>query len=453
MQMTRAEKRALKNRIRNDIKEFLKIQAHYFPDLIHDIKKIMDARNHSYITYEIEVIIFVMILKNICSIESMQEMNEVFNEDTCVKNIYKVLGLEEKDYLPHYVTINECLSRLEHQELEKIRKKMIYSLIRKRSFEQGKFLGEKWLVIVDATQLFSFREKHCDHCLTKTIHRGTEEEKTIYYHQVLEAKLVLGEGMVISLATEFIENSRKDATKQDCELNSFKRLAGKVKKEYPRLPICLLADSLYASDTVFEICRKNKWEFLIRYKEGSIPSIMEEYREITEMGEAGEAVIEKEEIYQRKPNRKQKLKINWVNGLEYKKKPVHVLELKIEREGKKYKEFRWLSSREIEEEQAEEFVETGRKRWLIENEGFNIQKNHRYIITHANSMNYNAMKNHYLITQIADILMQMYENGDKGVKELKYTIKRIAEELLESLRKQKLKTEELLFERMQIRRE
>lgn len=453
MQMTRAEKRALKNRIRNDIKEFLKIQAHYFPDLIHDIKKIMDARNHSYITYEIEVIIFVMILKNICSIESMQEMNEVFNEDTCVKNIYKVLGLEEKDYLPHYVTINECLSRLEHQELEKIRKKMIYSLIRKRSFEQGKFLGEKWLVIVDATQLFSFREKHCDHCLTKTIHRGTEEEKTIYYHQVLEAKLVLGEGMVISLATEFIENSRKDATKQDCELNSFKRLAGNVKKEYPRLPICLLADSLYASDTVFEICRKNKWEFLIRYKEGSIPSIMEEYREITEMGEAGEAVIEKEEIYQRKPNRKQKLKINWVNGLEYKKKPVHVLELKIEREGKKYKEFRWLSSREIEEEQAEEFVETGRKRWLIENEGFNIQKNHRYIITHANSMNYNAMKNHYLITQIADILMQMYENGDKGVKELKYTIKRIAEELLESLRKQKLKTEELLFERMQIRRE
>ena len=453
MQMTRAEKRALKNRIRNDIKEFLKIQAHYFPDLIHDIKKIMDARNHSYITYEIEVIIFVMILKNICSIESMQEMNEVFNEDTCVKNIYKVLGLEEKDYLPHYVTINECLSRLEHQELEKIRKKMIYSLIRKRSFEQGKFLGEKWLVIVDATQLFSFREKHCDHCLTKTIHRGTEEEKTIYYHQVLEAKLVLGEGMVISLATEFIENSRKDATKQDCELNSFKRLAGNVKKEYPRLPICLLADSLYASDTVFEICRKNKWEFLIRYKEGSIPSIMEEYREITEMGEAGEAVIEKEEIYQRKPNRKQKLKINWVNGLEYKKKPVHVLELKIEREGKKYKEFRWLSSREIKEEQAEEFVETGRKRWLIENEGFNIQKNHRYIITHANSMNYNAMKNHYLITQIADILMQMYENGDKGVKELKYTIKRIAEELLESLRKQKLKTEELLFERMQIRRE
>lgn len=450
--MTRAEKRAIKNQLRNAIKEFMRIQAHYFPDLIEDIKSVMDERKQSYVTYEIEVIIFVMILKNICSIESMQEMNETFNEDTCVKNIYRVLGLKEKDYLPHYVTINECLSRLDNGELEKVRKKMIYGIIRKRSFEYGKFLGEKWLVIVDATQLFSFKERHCEHCLTKIINRGTEEERTIYYHQVLEAKLVLGDDMVISLATEFIENPKTNVSKQDCELTSFKRLAEAVKREYPRLPICLLADSLYANDSVFQICRKNKWDYLIRYKEGSIPSIMEEYREIVDMGEMGERILEKEEIYRRKPKLKQKLQMRWVNGLEYKKQPIHVLELKIERAGKIYKQFTWLSSMEIYEDVAEEMAETGRKRWLIENEGFNIQKNHRYMITHANSLDYNAMKNHYLITQIADILMQMYENGDRGVKELKYTIKKISEELLGSLRKQELKTEDLIFEKIQIRR-
>ena len=450
--MTRAEKRAIKNQIRNAIKEFLKIQAHYFSDLIEDIKKIMDERNQSYVTYEIEVIIFVMILKNICSIESMQEMNEAFNEGTCVKNIYRVLGLEEKDYLPHYVTINECLSRLDNQELEKVRKKMVYGIIRKRSFEYGKFLGEKWLVIADATQLFCFKERHCEHCLTKTVNKGTPEEKTVYYHQVLEAKLVSGDGMIISLATEFIENPRANAGKQDCELTSFKRLAETVKREYPRLPICLLADSLYASESVFEICRKNKWDFLIRYKEGGIPSIMEEYREIVNMGEMGERVLEREEIYRRKPNLKQKLHMRWVNGLEYRRHPIHVLELKIERGGKKHQEFTWLGSIEIDDSVAEEMTETGRKRWLIENEGFNIQKNHRYMITHANSLDYNAMKNHYLITQIADILMQMYENGDRGIKELKYTIKKISEELLESLRKQELKAEDLSFEKIQVRR-
>ena len=360
--------------------------------------------------------------------------------------------MEEKDYLPHYVTINECLSKLDNKELEKIRKKMIYGIIRKRSFEYGKFLGEKWLVIVDATQLFSFRERHCEHCLTKTLHKGTPEEKTIYYHQVLEAKLVLGDDMIISLATEFIENPKENASKQDCELTSFTRLAETLKKQYPRLPICLLADSLYANNTVFQICRKNKWDYLIRYKEGSIPSIMEEYREIVSMGEMEESIIETEETYRRKPNLKQRLQIRWVNALEYMKHPIHILELKIERAGKLYKEFRWLSSMEIKASIAEEMVETGRKRWLIENEGFNIQKNHRYVITHANSLNYNAMKNHYLITQIADILMQMYENGDKGIKELKYTIKRISEELLESLRKQELETGDLVFKKMQIRK-
>ncbi len=51
------------------------------------------------------------------------------------------------------------------------------------------------------------------------------------------------------------------------------------------------------------------------------------------------------------------------------------------------------------------------------------------------------MKNPYLITQIADILMQVYENGDRGIKDLEYTIKRISEELQESLWKQKLNTE------------
>lgn len=52
--------------------------------------------------------------------------------------------------------------------------------------------------------------------------------------------------------------------------------------------------------------------------------------------------------------------MRWVNGLEYKKHPMHVLELKIEREGKIYKQFIWLSSMEIYEDVAEEMAETER---------------------------------------------------------------------------------------------
>lgn len=34
----------------------------------------------------------------------------------------------------------------------------------------------------------------------------------------------------------------------------------------PWIPICILRDSLYACGTVFDICKKNKWEFLILFK-------------------------------------------------------------------------------------------------------------------------------------------------------------------------------------------
>jgi len=451
--MTRAEIREIKRTIQNEIKEFLKIQAHYFPNLIRDIKKVMDGRNQSYITYEIEVIIYMMILKNICSIESMQEMNDAFNEDGCVKNLYRILGLEEKDYLPHYVTVNECLSKLDNAELEKIRKSMIYSLIRKKSFDSAKFLGKSWLVIVDATQLFSFRERHCEHCLTKTFNKGTDQESTIYYHQVLEAKIVLADDMVVSIATEFIENETENMTKQDCEINSFKRLAESLKNMFPKLPICILGDSLYACGPVFDICKKNKWEFLIRYKDGSIPTLAEEYQEINKMGENEEEIIEIEQIYKRKPKEKLTHKIKWVNDLYYQGHKVAVMELEVEKNQKKWKEFQWVTSMEVKNRTAEEFAETGRKRWLIENEGFNIQKNYRYIITHANSLDYNAMKNHYLITQLADVLLQLYENGVKGIKVIKRTIEKISEGLLESIQKQQLSEKDFDFKRFQVRKE
>ena len=95
---------------------------------------------------------------------------------------------------------------------------------------------------------------------------------------MLEAKIFFGEKLVASIGSEFIENNGEDRKrqekmsaeeiKQDCETKAFTRLAGRIKKRFPRLPILLLADSLYASKPVMDLCREYKWEFLIRYKKG-----------------------------------------------------------------------------------------------------------------------------------------------------------------------------------------
>lgn len=348
------------------------------------------------------------------------------------------------------MTINEFLGRLDTRGLEKIRKGMIKTLLRRRKFEDARFLGKHWLVIFDATGLFYFSERHCPHCLKKVLHKGTKEEKAIYYHHVLEAKLVLGDGLVISIGTEFIENEAEDVSKNDCETKAFKRLSEKMKKEYSRLPICVLADSLYASEPVFQRCIKdNSWHVLIRYKDGSVPSIAEEYSSLVKAGAAKGLDREIARKYPRKGRALEKHRMEWVPDIDYRGYKLTLLALEVEIEtvktGKKEdKAFQWLTDLKVTGKNAKEFAAVGRGRWKIENEGFNIQKNIRYDIQHANSRDYNAMKCHYLLTQIADILLQLYENGNPGIREAKKGIKKISSDLLKSFG-QRLTEEDILF--------
>jgi len=442
--MSRAKKRELKKNFGKDIVEFLKVQHHFLPDFIDELGKIKDPRNQSYIEYDIEEILYTLVMKNVCSITSMQGMTDEFNNEECARNLCLILGKDEKEFLPHYVTINECLEKLDPEELQRFRQRMITTLLRKRSFENARFLDKHWMVIVDATQLFYFKEKHCNHCLKKTVNKGTPEEKTYYYHNVLEAKVVLGDNLIISIATEFIENESETVKKQDCEIKAFKRLAKQLKKDYPRLPICILGDSLYACEPVFQTCKENHWNYLVRFKDGRIPTLAEDYQAIIKSGENEGKAITETKKYKRKLRENIKHDMKWVSELYYHGHKLTIMELKIENNSKPSGSFQWVTDLQIRGKIAWEFAQAGRKRWQIENEGFNIQKNYRYDIEHANSLDYNAMKNHYLLTQLSDILIQLYENGVKGLREIKRTIKKISSDLLLSLA-QRLTREDISY--------
>ena len=93
-----------------------------------------------------------------------------------------------------------------------------------------------------------------------------------------------------------------------------------------------------------------------------------------------------------------------------------------------------MVSKRINKDIQEEIVKTGRERWKIENKGFNEQKNHGYFIQHVFSENYNAMKNHYLLAQIAHIIRQLMENGIKIYKKHKKKLKDISAKLFELFR-------------------
>lgn len=60
----------------------------------------------------------------------MQEMTRKFNDEKVVENLNTFLGEHEQEYLPHGVTVNEFLERLDPEEREKIQKDIVYSMVR-----------------------------------------------------------------------------------------------------------------------------------------------------------------------------------------------------------------------------------------------------------------------------------------------------------------------------------
>lgn len=439
--MRKKEKRERKKQDRG-IVDFMMVTNHFFHSLREWILEMKDPRNQSYTTYTQADLGYLAILKNVCGQYTMREMEENFNKDTCIETLRIMSGNQRLKEMPHYDTLNYYLERLSPECLSDLRKKMVTSLIRGKQFNRGRLLGKYWRVILDGTGLFYFKEKHCENCLC-TI-RKTDDGKTtkLYYHKVLEAKIVLSDAVIISLGTEFIENEKEDVNKQDCEINAAKRLLRKIKKEYPRLPICIQGDALYATEPFMELCReKCHWEYIFTQKDTRQKKLDESFEWI----KSGEDSTRQTGLC------KEKGKAFYANHVEegIKKQLMNVFEYEYETKDKKGNcqsiRFQWVTSLELRKRNLEEMIHAGRGRWKIENEGFNNQKNGLYRIEHLNSKNSNAMKNHYLLTQISDILMQLYLAWNPYIKELKQTIKNTSSGLLESFRRLPVTAEDVSY--------
>lgn len=387
----------------------------------------MDTRRQEMCTYNREFLLVMGLMLFLLKLGARRQLGFVLDSPEALENLNRLSGcLQER--LADHGTLDHFLGHVPPSELDRLRRLMVHRLIRMKLLDGARLFGH-FLVSIDGTGQLFFREKHCDHCLTKTV-----DGKTQYYHHVLEAKLVTPDGLALSVGTEFIENSDPGATKQDCELKAFARLAPRLKKHFPQLLLCLCLDGLYANGTALSICEQNHWKYFITFKEGSMPAVWKEYQTLLELCPANRKSYTTDQGVNQS--------YAWVEGMEYvddqnRRQRFHAFQCR-EQNGEDKRFFAWLTNFTIRPENVASLGNRGgRCRWKIENQGFNIQKNGGFNLEHAYSIAERQNKNFYVLMQIAHIILQLIEHGSllgADCKRLFGSIRNLARRLAESFR-------------------
>lgn len=419
----------------------MKTVRHFFPGLKDWLRSALDPRDPRFITYPVEYVLACGLLLFLTKLGSRRQLRYQFKTVSFIRNVNLFCGTSCESMLDPD-TLAYLMERLSLEALEGIRHGLIYTLLRNKVFEGERLLGKYFRVAVDGTGHLAFKERHCERCLTQD-----KGGCVLYYHPVLEAKLVTRSGLSLSMATEFIENPGRDMDKQDCERKAFVRLAERLKKDFPQLRICLLMDGLYAGGPIFDLCRRVDWKYIITFKEGSAPAVFRDYEQLKAAGA--------------KPHPHAQGDLSqtywWVNGVDFSGHQVNVLECEEGAPGKEPRRFVWATDLPVEAANAAELGnQGGRLRWKIENEGFNVQKNNGYELEHAYSEHEHAAKNFYLLLQIAHLIAQLVEKGllAKRMAKTLGALRNVARFLLEDLRRGTMAAAELgrlLETRIQIR--
>ncbi len=412
------------------LNELRKIIQKYFPNLMSLFSNLTDKRHKSYITYKMRTIIMTRLLALLCGITTMTNINNEFQTEEAINNLSTICN-QELEEIPDWQTIQDVIEDLSYEEIDDIRKYMFKAILRSKMFD--KFRYDKSIqLIVDATGLTSLDYNLNGNCLTKT-----RDGKTKYYKYVLEAKVCFGK-MLISIDSEWIENTplNNENQKQDCEVNAFKRMAPRIKKNYPKLKFIVTGDALYATTPMINICNEYKWHYIFNLKKDRLKNVYEEFEDNINY----ENEVSLENYY-------------LSSGIIFKGNKLNAFKYREVLENGESTTFNYVSDLKIDTYNIKEIVAMGRSRWKIENEGFNVQKNGTFKISHLCSRFENALKIHYLFIQIAHTLRQLLELGSLLVKEVKKvaTKKEISKNIINTLISSKIPNLESLDLNFQLR--
>ena len=235
-------------------------------------------------------------------------------------------------------------------------------------------LGERTLIAWDGTEYFCSQKLGCPHCLTRKRANGKVEN----YHTMLAATAVApGHARVIPLFPEFIA-PQDGADKQDCERNATKRWHARHANRLRRLRPVYLGDDLFACQPIVTMLAGAGDDFIFTCKPTSHKALYDFI---------DGAKPERHEDAIRKGKTAERRRYRWIEGVPLRDSKdaalVNWIGLDIfDPHGRVKYSSAWVTSLPVTKANVADIAGAGRARWKIENETFNVMKNHGYELEH-----------------------------------------------------------------------
>jgi hypothetical protein len=385
---------------------------HFFGNKINEIiEQIPDPRKVEMCTYTLNHLTWLGILMFILRLGSRNQLLKERETDPFLSNLLSLSCSDEED-TAHPDTMNYLFEALPIEEFEYLKVELVKELIRKRVLDSARLLGN-FCIAVDASGIFCFKTRHCNSCLV-TEHN---HETTTYSHKMLEAKLVSSNGFAFSVCSESIENIDEKYVKQDCELKAFYRMEKNIKELFPRTPICLLLDGIYACEEVFDICKRNAWDFIVVLKPDRIPTLYN--NAVNKIKKYPKNILSTKTENDIET-------VSWVQNIQYRNHKLHAVfsrKTEIVNDEMTASNNTWVTNIRPKANNVVKLVKKGgRQRWKIENQGFKEQKCDGYNLEHLYGKEPNAWKNYYQLLQIAHMISQLIIHSDLCVRLQEHTI-------------------------------
>jgi hypothetical protein len=146
-------------------------------------------------------------------------------------------------------TVARVADGLDDEALRAVQRRIIGQAERNKVFREG-WPGALRCVALDGWEVFCSRRRHCDDCLTRTVHTQAGDEIE-YYHRVVVA-LLLGEKTEVVLDLEPVRSLRgrraageANATTDEGEKTAARRLIQRLHESYGGFLAVLVLDGLY----------------------------------------------------------------------------------------------------------------------------------------------------------------------------------------------------------------